>query len=99
VLRSDNWGWGNGWTGDQLAQHCTPSGAQADWGTWLKAMSNAKVYACFTNKGDGTIDVRTVMVGNDGAIYKQDYLNFQNNIDANDVNLSFTVDGCHLVFE
>ncbi len=99
VLRSDNWGWGNGWTGEQLAQHCTPSGPQADWGTWLKAMSNAKVYACFTNKGDGTIDVRTVMVGNDGVVYKQDYLNLQNNINANDVNLSFTVDGCHLVFE
>lgn len=99
VLRADNWGWGYGWTGDELAQHCTPSGPQADWGTWLKSMSNAKVYACFTNKGNGTIDVRTVMVGNDGVVYKQDYLNLQNNIDANDVNLSFTVDGCHLVFE
>ena len=100
VLRSDNWGWGNGFAAEQLSQHCTASfEAGRDWGAWLKAMSNAKVYACISNNGDGKVDIRIVMLGKDGNIYKQDYLNFQNNIDVNDLNVAFTLEKSHLVFE
>ena len=37
VVRADNYGWGSGYDA------CTPSGGQADWGTWLAAMNGAKV--------------------------------------------------------
>lgn len=100
VLRSDNWGWGNGFAAEQLSQHCTASfEAGRDWGTWLKAMNKARVFSCISNNGDGKVDVRIVMLGKDGKIYKQDYLNFQNNIDVNDLNVAFTLEKSHLVFE
>lgn len=100
VLRSDNFGWGNGWADTELAQHCTPSMEEGrDWPTWLKAMSNARVFSAITNKGDGTVDVRFLMQGKDGVVYKQDYIGVTNNIDVNDVNVAFTLEGCHLVFE
>jgi hypothetical protein len=38
ILRADNWGWGTGWAGEELASKCTPSGGQTDWATWLSAM-------------------------------------------------------------
>ena len=37
-----------------------------DWGAWLSAMDGAKVTTYVTNNGDGTADVKAVMVGNDG---------------------------------
>ena len=74
ILRADNWGWGTGWAGEELASKCTPSGGQADWATWLAAMDGAKVTVYVTNNGDGTCDVRSTMIGNDGNIYHQDYI-------------------------
>ena len=99
VLRSDNWGWGTGWTGEELASKCTPSGGQSDWATWLAAMDDATVTVSVTNKGDGTCDVRCVMEGNDGVTYYQDYIGLNTVTDPNDLNFHFTVDACHLVFE
>ena len=40
-----------------------------------------------------------VMVGNDGVTYTQDYMGLNTVTDANDLNMHFTVDHCHLVFE
>lgn len=96
VLRADNWGWGTGWTGEELAQHCVPSGGQSDWGTWLKAMSRAKCIATIVNNGDGSADVKVTMVGADGVTYKQDYIGLAVNKD--DLYFAFTVDNCHLEF-
>ena len=99
VLRADNWGWGTGWPGEELASKCTPSGGQADWATWLAAMDGAMVTVSVTNNGDGTCDVRCVMEGNDGVTYYQDYIGLNTVTDPNDLNFHFTVDGSHLVFE
>ena len=92
VVRADNYGWGNGYAA------CTPMGNQGDWGTWLKAMDGAKVTTYVTNNGDGTADVKAVMVGNDGVTYTQEY-NGINTVDPDDFYFRFTVDCCHLEFD
>ena len=99
VLRADNWGWGTGWAGEELASKCTPSGGQADWATWLAAMDGAKVTIYVTNNGDGTADVRCVMVGNDGVTYNQDYIGLNTVTDPNNFYFHLTIDGCHLEFD
>ena len=98
ILRADNWGWGTGWAGEELASKCTPSGGQADWATWLAAMDGAKVTVYVTNNGDGTCDVRSTMIGNDGNIYHQDYIGLNTVTDPNDFYFHYTVDKCHLEF-
>ena len=91
VVRADNYGWGDCYGA------CTPSGGQADWGAWLKAMDEAMVTVSVTNNG-GSIDVKCIMVGNDGNTYNQDYIGISPT-DGNDVYFRFTVDGSHLIFE
>lgn len=91
VLRSDNYGWGNGYSA------ALSSGGQSDWATWLAAMNGAKVNIFVTNVGNSTADVQAVMKGTDGKTYVQYYLGV-NTVDPNDLNVDFTVDGCHLVF-
>ena len=92
VVRADNYGWGDGYAA------CTPSGGQTDWAAWLKAMDGAKVTVLVTNNGNGTADVKTVMVGNDGVTYHQDYIGI-NTIDPNDFYFHFTVDNSHIEFD
>lgn len=92
VVRADNYGWGNGYAA------CTPVGTQGDWGAWLAAMDGAKVTTYVTNNGDGTADVKAVMVGTDGKTYTQEYIGI-NTVDPNDFYFRFTVDGCHLEFD
>lgn len=95
VVRSDNFGWGTGYDGNA---NLVTSGGQADWATWLAAMDGAKVTTYVTNNGDGTADVKAVMVGNDGVTYYQDYIGI-NTINPDDFYFRFTVDGCHLEFD
>ena len=52
-----------------------------------------------TNNGDGTADVRCVMVGNNGQTYTQDYLGLNTVTNPQDLFYHLTIDGCHLVFE
>ena len=92
VVRADNYGWGNGY------EACTPSGGQADWGAWLAAMDGAKVTTYVTNNGDGTADVKAVMVGNDGNTYIQEYTGI-NTVDPNDFQFCFTIEGGHMEFD
>ena len=92
VVRSDNYGWGDGYAA------CTPSGGQEDWDTWRAAMNGAKVTAYITNNGDGTADVKAVMHGTDGVDYTQEYKGI-NTVDPDDMYFRFTIDGCHLVFD
>ena len=93
VVRADNYGWGNGYAA------CTPSMEEGrNWDTWRPAMNGAKVTAKIVNNGDGTADIKCVMVGNDGNTYTQDYIGI-NTVDAEDFYFNFTVDGCHLVFQ
>ena len=99
ILRSDNWGWGTGWAGEELASKCTPSGGQADWATWLAAMDGAKVTIYTTNNGDGTCDVKCVMLGNDGVTYNQDYIGLNTVTNPDDFYFHLTIDNCHLEFD
>lgn len=92
VVRADNYGWGDGYGA------CTTSGGQTDWGAWLAAMDGAKVTTYVTNNGDGTADVKCVMLGTDGNTYVQEYKGI-NTINPDDFYFRFTVDGCHLEFD
>ena len=92
VVRADNYGWGDGYGA------CTTSGGQADWGVWLSAMDGAKVTTYVTNNGNGTADVKAVMVGNDGVTYEQSYIGI-NTVDKDNFYFRFTVDNCHLEFD
>ena len=93
VVRADNYGWGDGYAA------CTPTCDNGgDWASWLSAMDGAKVTTYITNNGDGTADVKAVMVGNDGNTYTQEYKGI-NTVDPNDFYFRYTVDGCHLEFD
>jgi len=93
ILRADNYGWGNGYAA------CIPAmEPNRDWGTWLSAMDGAKVTTYVTNKGDGTADVKCIMVGNDGVTYMQEYIGV-NTIDPDNFYFHFTLEKAHLVFE
>ena len=93
VVRADNYGWGPGYAA------CTPTMEEnRNWDTWRAAMDGAKVTAYITNNGDGTADVKAVMVGNDGKTYTQSYKGI-NTVDPDNFYFRFTVDGCHLLFD
>ena len=93
VLRADNYGWGNGY------EACTPSMEDGrDWATWLSAMDGAKVTTYVTNNGDGTADVKAVMVGNDGKTYTQEYKGI-NTVDPDNFYFHFTIEKAHLEFD
>ena len=92
VVRSDNYGWGNGYAAART------NGGQGDWPTWLAAMNGAKVTVYVTNCNNGTADVQAVMIGTDDNVYIQYYLGV-NTIKVDDLNFAFTVDNCHLVFD
>ena len=94
VVRADNYGWGAGYDGNA---NLILSGGQADWATWLAAMNGAKCTLYVTNCNNGRSDIQCIMHGTDGMDYIQYYLNIA--VDPNDLFISFTVDGCHLVFE
>lgn len=92
VVRSDNYGWGNGYAASRN------SGGQTDWASWLAAMNGANVNVYVTNCNNGTADVQAVMKGTDGNTYIQYYLGV-NTVDVNDLCFAFTIDSCHLVFK
>lgn len=91
VVRSDNYGWGNGYAA------CTPIGTQGDWATWLATMNGAKVKLFVTNCNNGTADIQAIVTGTDGSVTTQSYLGI-NTIDPSDLNVAFTVDSSHLKF-
>lgn len=93
VVRADNFGWGDNYAS------CTPAmGDERDWDVWRPAMDGAKVTTYVTNNGDGSADIKAVMVGNNGVVYIQEYTGMKN-IDPDNFYFRFTVDGCHLVFD
>ena len=94
VVRADNYGWGAGYENNAALEL---SGGQSDWGAWLKAMVGAKVTTYVTNHGNGSADVKAVMVGNNGVTYTQEYKGIK--INSDDFYFRFTVDGSHLEFD
>ncbi len=92
VVRSDNYGWGDGYA--TCTASCTGG---ADWTTWLAGMNGAKVVVYVTNCGNGTADIFAVMTGTDGKVNTQCYYGIT--VDSSDVNVDFTVDGSCLKFD
>jgi len=92
VVRSDNYGWGSGYAA------CTNSGGQQNWTSWLAAMDGAVVTVSVTNNGDGTADVKCIMIGNDGETYYQDYIGI-NTVDPDNCYMRLTVDNCHMTWD
>ena len=94
TVRADNYGWGDGYAA------CTHStdGHDADWASWLEAMDGAKVTTYITNNGDGTADVKAVMLGTDGKTYWQEYKGI-NTVDPDNLYFHLTMEKAHLVFE
>lgn len=93
VVRADNYGWGNGYDA------CTPvMEPDRNWDAWRAAMNGADVTLTVSNNGDGTADVKAVMLGTDGNVYTQDYIGI-NTIDPENFFFRFTVDSSHLVFK
>lgn len=92
VVRADNFGWGEGYGTCALAIE-----EGRDWDAWRLAMNGAKVTAQIVNNGDGTADIKAVMIGNDGNTYTQDYIGISVNQD--DLYFRFTVENAYLVFE
>lgn len=95
VVRADNYGWGNGYAACKAIG--TQLEAYADWAGWLATMNGAKVKLYVTNCNNGTADIQAIVTGNDGTETYQSYLGI-NTINPNDLYVSFTVDGSHLVF-
>jgi hypothetical protein len=91
VVRSDNFGWGNGY-----AASIHDNNGSANWAAWLAAMNGAKVTVYVTNVNNGTADVQAVCQGVDGKTYTQYYLGI-NTVDPADFYMAFTVDGSHMV--
>ena len=51
-----------------------------------------------TNNGDGTADVKAVVLGSDGNTYTQSYTGLKN-IDANDFCFNLSMEKAHLEFD
>jgi hypothetical protein len=98
VVRADNWGWGAGIDGNANFQKIGGFATDDEWTAWRADMEGAKVTTYVTNNGDGTADIKAVMVGNSGTVYLQEYKGI-NTIDPDNMYFRFTVDGCHLVFD
>jgi len=93
VVRADNYGWATGYEGNT---DLVLSGGQADWATWLTAMSGSTVTVTVANNGK-TADVHCEMIGTDGNTYIQWYHNIH--ITPSDFEFAFTVDGSYLEFK
>ena len=100
VLRADNWCWGTKFTDAEQDAHVTKIMEDGrDWATWLAAMDEAIVTVSVTNVGNGTANVKAVMLGNDGKTYTQEYKGLDTVTDPNNFFFHFTIDHSHLVFE
>ncbi len=66
-------------------------------GTVLRTINGGKVAVYVQNYGNGFADLTAVMKGTNGQTYLQYYKNII--VTADDLNVSFTVDSSHLVFE
>ncbi len=92
VVRADNYGWGTGYDA------CTHSCSQTNWEEWAAAMDGAKVNVSVTNVGDGTANIKAVILGNNGVTYTQTYDGI-NTINPDDLSFKLTLEKAHLVFD
>ncbi len=100
VLRADNWCWGGSFTDGEQDAHVTKVIEDGrDWAAWLAAMDGAKVTVYVTNTGDGTADVKYVMVGNDGKTYTQEYQKLNTITSPDDFYVRFSIDHSHIEFD
>ena len=90
-VRADNWGLGGSyWDGCQSCDW--------NWNNFKEILNGAKVTTYITNNGDGTADIKAVVVGFDGKTYTQKYTGLKN-IDANDMCFNLSMEKGHLEFD
>ena len=90
-VRADNWGLGGSyWDGCQSCDW--------NWNNFKEILNGAKVTTYITNNGDGTADIKAVVVGSDGKTYTQKYTGLKN-IDANDMCFNLSMEKGHLEFD
>ena len=90
-VRADNWGLGGSyWDGCQSCDW--------NWGNFREALNGAKVTTYITNNGDGTADIKAVVLGSDGKTYTQKYTGLKN-IDPNDMCFNLSMERGHLEFD
>lgn len=92
VVRADNFGWGDGYA------TCVASCSHSNWDEWLAAMDGAKVNLSVTNVGDGTANIKAVILGNNGVTYTQTYTGIST-ISPDDLAFKLTLEKAHLVFD
>ena len=90
-VRADNWGLGDSyWDGCQSCDW--------DWANFKTILDGAKVTTYITNNGDGTADVKAVVLGSDGKTYTQNYKGLKN-IDPEDFYFNLSMEKAHLEFD
>ena len=90
-VRADNWGLGGSyWDGCQSCDW--------NWDNFREALNGAKVTTYITNNGDGTADIKAVVLGSDGKTYTQKYTGLKN-IDPNDMCFNLSMERGHLEFD
>ena len=97
VFRADNYGW-SVYNQEDYNSNVIFSSGQSDWAAWLAAMNGAEVTVYVTNCNNSTAEIQMIMNGNDGNTYTQYYLNIPD-IDSDDLGMTFTIDGSHIVFK
>ena len=91
VVRMDNFGWGNAFVNDDANKE-----SDWNWDLFKPMLTNAHVKITATNNGDNAV-IRYDVSWANGEEHFQLYKNIAID-DANDVNLSVTVDNCYAVF-
>lgn len=91
VVRMDNFGWGSAFVNDDANKE-----SDWNWDLFKPMQNNAHVVITATNNGDNAV-IRYDVLWANGEEHYQVYKNIAIS-DANDVNLSVTVDNCYAVF-
>jgi len=91
VVRMDNFGWGSAFVNDDANKE-----SDWNWELFKPMQNNAHVVITATNNGDNAV-IRYDVLWANGEEHYQVYKNIAIS-DANDVNLSVTVDNCYAVF-
>lgn len=91
VVRIDNFGWGSNFVNDDANKE-----SDWNWDLFKPMLSNSHVIITATNNGDNAV-IRYDVLWANGEEHFQAYKNIVIN-DADDVNLSITVDNCYAVF-
>ncbi|MBE6339986.1 MAG: LamG domain-containing protein [Bacteroidales bacterium] len=73
VIRSDAYGWGDGYQAALMSTDYFEEGKAADWAQWLAAMNGAEVTMEIDHAAAGPTYVTVTQIGNDGITYTETF--------------------------